>query len=180
MGRTGRRLLIALLLAVLVVAVGVPLVRALGSGYTVTEGTVAGRHWKLHAGKVFGASRVCAWVEAPDLNDYPKRTEAEGEVCGWTRTTDGSGWVGDGVGAEEIPETGQWIFYGPVPADVASVRVTLAGGASVRVPTLAHRGQRGRFFVIQRQGFEPVPAVGHGGAPSLELFDAAGRPIRVY
>jgi hypothetical protein len=144
-------------------------------------GKVAGQQWRVEAWRDPGRRTVCAelFLRYHTHDGWQwSGTGRSTEACAWPKTTDGSGWVRDG-GAQEVASTGEWVFFGVVPDQAMTVRLTLEAKGTRQVASFAHKGLPGRFYVIQQRGFHPAN-VNDLFQARLVALDAAGRPLHVY
>ena len=142
-------------------------------------GVVAGEHWQVRAWRDLDRKSVCAglFIRYTDSDGHRQWSRSGTEACAWAKTSDGSGWVRDG-GAEQVRSSGEWVFYGVVPEEGATVRLTLPGKGTQQVATFSRRGFAGRFYVIHQPRFSPSGNdLNHA---RLVLLDASGKALNVY
>lgn len=125
--------------------------------------------------------RVC--VELRQENRHTRsihRWTSRGMDCAWLPVTGGDGWLAGGQ-SYQVQDSGvvsgvrpDKLFYGIVPGAAAEVRLTLSGGATVRIPTRP-AGKGGLRVYAHRE-----PNAGdRTSVTGVQLRDAAGGEIRV-
>jgi hypothetical protein len=129
-----------------------------------------------------GLYRWTVWRDSEGNRHRGWRRQQRVGSCTWQQTTDGSGWVADAA-YTSIANTDQRVFYGAVPEQVATVRLTLSTGPVLQAATKARSDLRGRFYVIRRGGFERADVIDSRTAIQwikVTALDATGRRLNVY
>ena len=116
--------------------------------------------------------RVCAELRQEDRHTPDaQKWRVRSRDCAWPEVEGGGGWLAGGQ-AHEVPDAGT-MFYGIVPGATAEVRLTLTGGATLRIPTRPAGKDGLRVYAHQ----EPKLA---GPVTAVQLRNAEGAEIRVF
>jgi hypothetical protein len=120
----------------------------------------------------------CAKLERETTTDRYANWREAGRDCAWPRVAGGDGWLAGGNAEQLYSErrsrrTGDWIFFGIVPAAAAEVEITLATGPPHRIATRA--GGKHRIYAVLLPGLGASAEV-----TAVRLRDARGGELRVY
>jgi hypothetical protein len=126
--------------------------------------------------------RVCAELRQENRHTRSiHRWTSRGKDCAWPPVTGGDGWLAGGQAFQVLDSghtsgvTPDWLFYGVVPDAAAEVRLTLSGGATLRIPT--RPAGKGGLRVYAHQELNAGDRI---TVTAVRLRDAQGGEIRVF